>query len=106
MPLGPGPSSACVTIAGVLNLTSTQIALGAAGLVTFVGYCIFIFAPAWASYGRTWERIAAGFLSLFILATMVGIGIGIGVAGVFLFPQKALTKPPGGQGPRPHGPPP
>jgi hypothetical protein len=87
MPLGPGPSSVCVTIAGVLNLTSTQIALGAAGLVTFVGYCVFIFAPAWASYGRTWERIAAGFLSLFILAAMVGIGIGIGVAGLYLYLQ-------------------
>ena len=58
----------------MLNLTSTQIALGAAGLVTFVGYCVFIFAPAWASYGRTWERIAAGFLSLFILATCRSVG--------------------------------
>ena len=71
----------------MLNLTPTQIALGAAGLVTFVGYCVFIFAPAWASYGRMWEKIAAGFLSLFILATMVGIGIGIGVAGLYIYLQ-------------------
>lgn len=40
----------------------------------------FILAPAWTSYGRLWERVAAGFLTLFILATLVGIGVVLGLA--------------------------
>src|SRR2546425_617634 len=55
----------------------------------FVAYSVFIFVPAWNSYGRLWEKVAAGFLSLFILATLVGIGVGIGVGGLYLWIQGA-----------------
>ena len=71
------------------QLSSTQLALGAAGVVTFVAYSVFIFVPAWNSYGRLWEKVAAGFLSLFILATLVGIGVGIGAGGLYLWIQGA-----------------
>ena len=71
------------------QLSSTQLALGAAGVVTVVAYSVFIFVPAWNSYGRLWEKVAAGFLSLFILATLVGIGVGIGVGGLYLWIQGA-----------------
>ena len=67
------------------HLTPTQISLGLAGAVTLVGYVIFIFVPAWSSYGRLWERVAAGFLSLFILAALVGIGVGIGVGVLYVY---------------------
>jgi hypothetical protein len=60
------------------KLTVTEIAIGAGGLIAFVAYVVFIVAPAWGSYGRWWERIAASFMTLFILATLVGIGAGIG----------------------------
>ena len=30
--------------------------------------------PAWRCYGRLWEKLAASFLTLFILATLLGIG--------------------------------
>jgi hypothetical protein len=60
------------------KLTTTEIAIGVGGFVAFVAYVIFIVAPAWGSYGRWWERIAASFMTLFILATLVGIGAGIG----------------------------
>jgi hypothetical protein len=62
------------------ELSATQIAIAAAGLVSFVGYAIFILRPAWASYGRMWEKVAASFLTLFILATLLGIGAAIGLA--------------------------
>ena len=39
---------------------------------------MFIVAPAWGSYGRLWERIAASFLSIYIGATLLGIGIARG----------------------------
>ena len=60
------------------DLSATQIAVGAGGLVALVAYGVLIVAPAWASYGRWWERIAASFMTLFILASLVGIGAGIG----------------------------
>jgi hypothetical protein len=46
----------------------------------FVG---LILAPALGSYGRAWEKLVAGFLSLFVLAALVLVGLAIGVA-IFL----------------------
>jgi hypothetical protein len=54
-----------------------------------VAYCVFILAPAWGSYGRVWERLAASFLTLFMLATLVAIGTGIGFAIVWFYDQYA-----------------
>ena len=35
--------------------------------------------PALGSYGRAWEKLVAGFLSLFVLAALVLVGLVIGV---------------------------
>jgi hypothetical protein len=72
-----------------MELTPTQISLGIAGAVTLVAYGVFILVPAVASYGRTWERVAAGFLSLFILAALVGAGVGIGLGFLYLYVRGA-----------------
>jgi hypothetical protein len=69
--------------------SSTQIALALAAGVTLVGYAYFILVPAWVSYGRMWERVAAGFLTLFILATLVGVGAGIGFSIVWFYDRFA-----------------
>jgi hypothetical protein len=73
----------------VSSLSPTTWALIGAGAVTLAGYGVFILAPAWASYGRLWERIAASFLTLFMLATLLGIGTGIGFAIVWFYDQYA-----------------
>lgn len=57
----------------------------AGSVVAFVGYALFVLGPAWSSYGRWWERFAAAFLTLYILAAMVGIGLGIGLAVVWSY---------------------
>jgi len=72
-----------------MHLTPTQISLGIAAATTLVAYAVFIFAPAWSSYGRVWEKLAAGFLSLFILAALVGVGVGLGAGVVYLYVQQA-----------------
>jgi hypothetical protein len=64
-------------------LSGTQIAIGAAAALSAMAYAVFILAPAWSSYGRLWERIAASLLTVFILATLLGIGIAIGLAIVW-----------------------
>jgi hypothetical protein len=67
------------------DLSVPEIALGAGGLVALAAYVTLIFIPAWTSYGRWWERVAAGFMTLFILATLLGVGVGIGAAIVWTY---------------------
>jgi ABC-type antimicrobial peptide transport system ATPase subunit len=47
-------------------------------LLALIAYVVLIVIPAWTSYGRWWERFAATFMTLFILATLVGVGAGVG----------------------------
>ena len=65
------------------DLSVTQIALGAGGVVVFAAYVALIFVPAWTSYGRWWERFAASFMTLFILVSLVGVGAGIGAVLIY-----------------------
>jgi hypothetical protein len=69
------------------SLTVTYIILAAAGLAGLACFAVLILAPAWTSYGRTWERFAAAFLSLFVLAAFVGAGVGIGLIVLYYWDQ-------------------
>jgi hypothetical protein len=60
----------------VSNYPLGFIAAGAVSLAAFVG---LILVPAVDSYGRAWEKVAAGFMSLFVLTTMVVVGSVIGL---------------------------
>ena len=60
------------------SVSGETIAIGAAAAACAMAWAVFILAPAWTSYGRWWERIAASFMTLFILASLVGVGAGIG----------------------------
>jgi hypothetical protein len=60
----------------VSNYPLAFIIAGVISLAAFIG---LIFVPAIESYGRAWEKVAAGFLSLFVLATMLVVGTGIGL---------------------------
>jgi hypothetical protein len=72
-----------------LDLTTTELVLALAAGVVGAGYIAFILAPAWESYGRLWERIAASFLTLFTLATLLGIGASIGLLIVWSYDRYA-----------------
>jgi hypothetical protein len=66
----------------------TQVWLfGGAGLLSLAAFVGLILVPALGSFGRTWEKAAAAFLSLFVLATLVLIGIAVGVAIVYYYPD-------------------
>jgi hypothetical protein len=67
-----------------MDLTLLNIGLAMAAGVVLAGYVAYILVPAWKSYGRIWERIAASFLTLFILVTLLGIGLSIGFS-IFWF---------------------
>ena len=66
------------------------VAAGAVSLAAFVG---LILVPVVESYGRAWEKVAAGFLSLYVLATMVVIGTTIGLM-IFYYSNNILDAVP------------
>jgi hypothetical protein len=66
-----------------------EISLMLSGLIVLICYVLFIVAPAWTSYGRVWERIAASFLTLFILASLLMVGIVLGAAVVWTYDTRA-----------------
>ena len=76
-----GPLSAL--LAPVLALGTEYYLFGIAGLLSLSAFVGLILAPALGSYGRPWEKLVAGFLSLFVLAALVLIGLVIGVV-IFL----------------------
>jgi hypothetical protein len=71
------------------DLTTTELVLALAAGVVGAGYIAFILVPAWESYGRLWERLAASFLTLFTLATLLGIGASIGLLIVWSYDRYA-----------------
>jgi hypothetical protein len=58
---------------------------GLAAGVSLVAFVSLILVPAVSSYGRLWEKAAAGFLSLFVLLALVVVGIVVGIAVVVYY---------------------
>ncbi len=58
------------------------VCAGTFGLALYVG---LILVPAWSSYTRLWQRLAATILSLYVLAVLVGIGVGAAAAVIYLW---------------------
>jgi len=56
---------------------------GGAGLVSLVAFAALILAPAIASFGRTWEKATAIFVSVFVLIALLAIGVALGIAIVY-----------------------
>jgi hypothetical protein len=70
-------------LAPALALGTEYYLFGAAGLVCVTVFVSLILAPALGSYGRAWEKLVAGMLSLFVLAALVLAGLVLGVV-IFL----------------------
>jgi transketolase C-terminal domain/subunit len=68
-----------------MELTPFNLGIAMAAGVALAGYVVYILVPAWSAYGRLWERVAASFLSLFILVTLLGFGLSIGFSLVWFY---------------------
>lgn len=66
--------------APLLALGTEYYLFGAAGLVSLAAFVGLILVPALGSYGRGWEKFAAGFVSLFVLAALILVGVLAGAA--------------------------
>jgi hypothetical protein len=71
------------------NPGTTEIVIALCGPVAIATYVGLVLVPAWTSYGRWWERFAATFLTLYILATMIGIGVAIGLGIIWSYDRWA-----------------
>jgi len=68
-----------------IELSSTEVVIVLAGALTVACYVALILLPATRCYGRVWEKLAAGVLTLYVLGTLVGIGAALGFAVVYTY---------------------
>jgi hypothetical protein len=62
------------------------IGAGAAG-ISVIAWALLVLVPAWTSYSRVWERLAATLLSLYILAAFALAGSGLGAAILWYYDE-------------------
>ena len=62
-----------------------ELVAGGAGVIGLALYAGLILKPAWVSYTRLWERLAATVLSLYVLAVLVGVGVAAALAAVYFW---------------------
>ena len=74
-----------MTVLALTKLTEQYLLFGVAGLICLVIFVALILSPALSAYGRVWEKAAAGFLSLFILAALVIGGVVVGLVVVYYY---------------------
>lgn len=67
------------------KIENEYVLFGAAGLVSLVAFVALIFVPAISSYGRLWEKAAAGMLSVIVLLALVLTGVVVGLAVVYYY---------------------
>jgi hypothetical protein len=63
---------------GNVELSTTELVIALASALTLVCYVALVLVPATRCYGRVWEKLCAGVLTLYVLGTLVGIGAAIG----------------------------
>jgi hypothetical protein len=74
-----------VTVLALTKLGNQYWLFGGAGLICLVVFVTLILSPALSAYGRLWEKAAAGFLAVFVLAALVLGGVVIGLAIVYYY---------------------
>jgi hypothetical protein len=70
---------------GSLDLSTTELVIALASALVLACYVALILVPATRCYGRVWEKLAAGVLTLYVLGTLLGIGAAIGLAVVWTY---------------------
>lgn len=68
-----------------LDLSTTELTIAIAAAVAAAAAIAFIVAPAVRAYGRLWEKLAAGFLTLYIVGTLLGVGAVLGLLVVWSY---------------------
>ena len=67
------------------NEQITYVVAGLCGLLIIGAFAWWILIPAWNSYSSVWERLAASFLSLYVLASLLLAGAAGGAAIIYFW---------------------
>ncbi len=67
------------------KIENEYLLFGVSGLISLAAFVSLILVPALSSYGRLWEKAAAGILSLIVLLVLVLIGVVAGLAVVYYY---------------------
>jgi hypothetical protein len=73
----------------VTNAAATYLIAGACGVFVLAAFVWFIAVPAWTAYSKTWERLTAAFLSLYVLAALLLLGAAGGAAFAYYWDRIA-----------------
>ena len=71
------------------NETIIVLVAACSGVFSLAAWFGLLVVPAWQSYGRAWERVAAVFLSLYTLAGFLVLGAGLGALVVWFWDRLA-----------------
>jgi hypothetical protein len=74
-----------VLLLAVQKIENEYLLFGAAGVVSLAAFIGLILVPAISSYGRIWEKAAAGILSLIVLCALVLTGVVAGLLFVYYY---------------------
>ena len=74
-----------MTVFTLAKIDHQYLLYAVAAAICLLVFVTLILTPALSSYGRVWEKAAAGFLSLFVLAALVIGGVVIGLAVVYYY---------------------
>jgi len=74
-----------MTLYALSKIDHQYVLFGVAGLICLVVFVGLILTPAVSSYGRVWEKAAAGLLSLFVLAALLVVGVVLGLVVVYYY---------------------
>ena len=74
-----------MTVLALAKFGHQYLLYAVAGAICLVVFATLILSPALSAYGRIWEKAAAGFLSLFVLAALVIGGVVIGLVVVYYY---------------------
>ena len=67
------------------NSAITYLVGACSGVFGMAAFVAWVLVPAWGAYERVWQRLAASFLSLYVLAAMIGVGLGAGAAVIWFW---------------------
>jgi hypothetical protein len=74
-------------VATVSNQTVTYIVGAGSGAIVLIAFATLVLVPAVTAYRRPLHRLAAVFLSLYVLAAFVGVGVLLGALVIFEWPR-------------------
>ena len=69
------------------NDTLTYVIAGTAAGISVIAWAVLVLVPAWTSYSRVWERVAATVLSLYVLGAFALAGSGLGAAILWYYDE-------------------